>query len=374
VELRSRKRGADALSGQPMDVRALRILEIGDRGLFTQGLPAQTTLVWTGALDWHEASERVVNFSPSRIAWLRRALRSKAFDLVACHVPVYAPWSIAGILRRMFSRKFLAAPASLARSFGVSALPRALEVPLVMLDTEDTPAINRHAFGLLDRARLYFKRELPIDHWRAFFKTAHADLPTRRMRLRERELERVAKLRPLSLGAPAASLAQARFHTGEKTADVFFAGQLAGSSTVRAAGQAQLAALHREGLRIDIPERSLPLVEFLARCGRAWLTWSPEGYGWDCFRHYEAPLVGSVPVISRASTYRHAPLRHGEHCFYYDVEGQGLAETIRAGLADKARLERMARAACEFVHQHHTQQAVCEYVLRTVFDEGRESS
>jgi hypothetical protein len=355
-----------------MDVRVLRILEIGDRGLFAQGLPTQTTLVWTGAEGWREPSERVVNFGPSRVSWLRRTLRSGGFDLVACHVPVYAPWSIAGIVRRTFSRKFLAAPSSLTRSFGICALPRTLDVPLVILDTEDTPAINRHAFALLDRARLYFKRELPIDHWRVFFKTAHADLPTRRMRLRARELGRVAKLRPLSLGVPAASLAQARFHTGDKTADVFFAGQLAGSSTVRTAGEGQLAALRREGWRIDIPDRTLPLAEFLARCGQAWLTWSPEGYGWDCFRHYEAPLVGSVPVISRASAYRHAPLRHGEHCFYYDVEEDGLAQTIRSALADKERLRHMARAACDFVLQHHTQQAVCDYVLRSVFADTRE--
>jgi hypothetical protein len=346
----------------------VRILEVGDRGLFAAGMPEQTTLLWTGAIAQppHGGTQR--DFALSEIGWLRHALAARTFDLVACHVPVYAPWSAQGLFRRLFSRNFLHSPASLIRGFGLAGLPRRSAVPLVLLDTEDTPAINRHAFALLDRARLYFKRELPVDHWHAFLKTAHADLPTRRMRMLAKFREREAKLRPLSLGAPAASLAAARFHEGEKSADLFFAGSIEGSSTVRSAGLAVLQRLRAEGLRIDIPERPLPLAEFLARCGSAWLAWSPEGYGWECFRHYEAPLAGSVPVISRATIHRHRPLIHGEHCFHYDVEGEGLAQTIAAALADKDRLARMARAGAAHVLAHHTPQALCEYVLRSAFE------
>jgi hypothetical protein len=346
----------------------VRILEVGDRGLFAAGMPEQTTLLWTGAIapPPHGATQR--DFALREIGWLRHALAARAFDLIACHVPVYAPWSAQGLFRRLFSRNLLRSPASLIRSFGLAVLPRRLDAPLVLLDTEDTPAINRHAFPLLDRARLYFKRELPVDHWHAFLKTAHPDLPTRRFRMLPKFRERAAKLRPLSIGVPAASLAAARFHEGEKTADVFFAGTIEGSSTVRSAGLAALQRLRAQGVRIDIPDQPLGLPEFLARCGRAWLTWSPEGYGWECFRHYEAPLAGSVPVISRATIHRHAPLVHGEHCFHYDVEGDGLAQTIASALADKDRLARMARAAAAHVLAHHTPQALCEYVLYSAFE------
>jgi Glycosyl transferases group 1 len=359
----------NSTDGKAIDTRALRILEIGDRGVFAAGLPTQTTLLWTGAIACppHQATHH--DFSLRAIAWLRHALAANEFDLVACHVPVYAPWSAQGVVRKLFSRNFLRAPATLIRGFGLAALPRRLDIPLALLDTEDTPSINRHALKLLDRARLYFKRELPVDHWHAFLKTAHPDLPTRRFRMLPQFRARAAKLRPISLGVPAASLAAARFHDGEKTADVFFAGAVEGSSTVRGAGLAVLRRMQQAGLRLDIPEQPLPLAEFLARCGRAWLTWSPEGYGWECFRHYEAPLAGSVPVISRPTIHRHAPLIHGEHCFHYDVEGDGLARTITQALTDQDRLRQIARAGAAHVLAHHTPRALCDYVIASVLAE-----
>lgn len=351
---------------QVVDPRGVRILEIGDRGFFASGLPKQTTLLWTGAITCppHQATRR--DFALHESSWLRHALAAGEFDLVVCHVPVYAPWSVQGVVRRLFSRNFLREPASLIRGYGVAALPRRLQAPLALLDTEDTPVVNRHALKLLDRARLYFKRELPVDHWHAFLKTAHPDLPTRRFRMLPQFRERAAKLRPISLGVPAASREAARFHDGEKTNDVFFAGRVEGSSTVRSAGIAILRRMQQDGLRLDIPDRPLPLAEFLARAGRAWLTWSPEGYGWECFRHYEAPLTGSVPVISRPTIHRYRPLIHGEHCFHYDVEGDALARTITTALADQDRLRRMARASCAHVLAHHTHQALCDYVIESV--------
>src|SRR4029079_6512621 len=94
----------------------------------------------------------------------------------------------------------------------------------------------------------------------------------------------------------------------EKTADIFFTGRVAGSSTVRRRGLAELIALRDNGVRVDIPDNNLPLEDYLARCARAWLTWSPEGYGFDCFRTYEAAICGSVPVISRQTVDRYKPL------------------------------------------------------------------
>ena len=72
----------------------------------------------------------------------------------------------------------------------------------------------------------------------------------------------------------------------------------------------------------------LSLPEFYQRAARAWLVWSPEGLGWDCFRHYEAPACGSVPVINQPNIERHQPLVHGEHAFYYDRSPGELTRTI----------------------------------------------
>src|SRR5262249_47265162 len=156
---------------------------------------------------------------------------------------------------------------------------------------------------------------------------------------------------PISLGLPLGreGLASARpVGAEQKTTDIFFTGRIAGSSTVRHRGLAELVALRDKGVRVDIPENNLSLEEYLGRCARAWLTWSPEGYGFDCFRTYEAALCGSVPVVSRQTIDRYLPLRESEHCFYHDVEPGALTATIEMALRDRERLMRMAQAARAF--------------------------
>lgn len=71
-------------------------------------------------------------------------------------------------------------------------------------------------------------------------------------------------------------------------------------------------------------------------------------------------------MINYPTIRRHAPLEHGEHCYYYAPEPGGLSAAIRAALADKAKLERMATAARQHVLDHHTALARVEYVARTV--------
>jgi glycosyltransferase involved in cell wall biosynthesis len=150
--------------------------------------------------------------------------------------------------------------------------------------------------------------------------------------------------------------------TAEKTADVFFAGSVEGLP-VRERGLRELAALRESGLRVDIPETRLSRREFYARCAQAWLTFSPEGLGWDCFRHYEAAALGSVPVINYPSILRHAPMAEGVHCFFYSPEPGGLTDVVLRALSDKERLKRMASEASALVMRAHTPKALCDHVL-----------
>ena len=124
-------------------------------------------------------------------------------------------------------------------------------------------------------------------------------------------------------------------------------------------------ALRDGGVAIDAPEERLARPVFYRRAARAWLTWSPEGLGWDCFRHYEAAAGGSVPLINQPSIERHAPLLNGVHAVYYDVEPGGLTRAVRAALADRAQLGRMGLAAAAHVAAHHTAATLGRYVVET---------
>jgi hypothetical protein len=157
----------------------------------------------------------------------------------------------------------------------------------------------------------------------------------------------------------------------EKHVDIFFAGRVDHAPDIRVKGLAQLEALATEGVRVDISRERLSRRDFLARCARALIVWSPEGLGWDCFRHYEAALCGAVPLINLPTIRRHAPLFHGVHALYYAVEDNGLQETIRAALADRDRLVTMGQAARNYVLRHHAHTAICDYVVRECLGEVR---
>ena len=125
-------------------------------------------------------------------------------------------------------------------------------------------------------------------------------------------------------------------------------------------------ALRDQGISVDIPDAPLPREEFYRRCAAAWLVWSPEGYGWDCFRHYEAPACGSVPVINLPTIRRHQPLIDGEHALFYEPEPGGLTKAALAALADKPGLTRIAELGREHVLAHHTPTAISRHMA----DEG----
>lgn len=342
----------------------MRILEIGEHSLFKRAWPERTQFVHA-ASDFEQLSNPPVRDIDSRGAIaLRRAIRNGAFELIVLHAPAHAPWSLARLRQCAASRRH-GRRGALARSilpFATGGSP----IPIVVLDMEDQPLIYRHNLRLLDRCKAYFKRELPTDHARLFMRERAPALPTEAERRDARMRARVEKLRPISIGVPAEVPPDLAAGTPKET-DVFFAGRWPGSSTVRDRGIEELRELARAGYRIDIAEVPLSRAEYLRRCARAHLVWSPEGFGWDCFRHYEAAACRSVPLIGQPAIHRYRPLLEGIHCHHYAVEPGGLARAVRLAMKHPERLRRMAAAGRRHVLRHHTHPRLCEYIVKTTF-------
>jgi hypothetical protein len=346
---------------------APRILEIGAVPFMWQVFPDTTEF----HSSWHDetasAPERGRHVvSLAALPRLARRLADPSFDLVVVHAPPFSPWGGRALVRTFFRRSVLSGNLPAFRGFGTELMRFPVAAPIVILDLEDTSTIARSNLFLLDKALLYFKRELPLDYWQVFAGTAHWRVPTPRYRAQKRNRGRIAKLRPLSLGVPsevarrAAALPPA---VGEKTIDVFFAGRVRDSSTVRERGHMELLALRRDGYAIDVSDTGLPLEEYLARCARAHLVWSPEGFGWQCFRTYEAAVCGAAPLCSRPGIERYRPLIEGVHAVYYDVEPGELTRTVKAALADPARLRAIGAAAREHVLAFHTPAAIARHIV-----------
>lgn len=348
------------------DLAGLRIVEIGALPVLKNAFPNQTAFFSTFIrAEGSDPSGESYVLSPSTLTLLWQKIRDPDVSLIVCHPTFFSPWHWRWLARMLFHRRIMSGHFSLARALGPQLLRAKTLAPVAILDREDIPVINRNNFFLLDGCDVYFKRELPADRWRLFFKTGHANLPTPRFRGQPRYARWLEKVHPVSLGPH-----PARFHLlpvdpVEKTVDVFFSGRIEQSSSIRVRGMTELAALKEQGVVVDIPGQHLPPDEFYRRCARAHLTWSPEGLGWDCFRHYEAPVCRSVPVINHPGIERYAPLIAGEHAFFYDVEPGGLTRAILAALADKPALARMAEAGRRHVLAHHSPSAIARHVVET---------
>ncbi|HEY8267414.1 MAG TPA: glycosyltransferase [Xanthobacteraceae bacterium] len=345
----------------------MRILEIGDYHYCVHAYPERTTLLWTG---WRPPSQRgriaYQDCAPLRFLNAMRDVRAGKYDLVVAYAGQYSPWH-PRLWLRAFAREPWKPVATLSRGFGVSWLKFARpSAPVVCLDMSDSFLIGVHNFSLIDMADVYFKRELPADRWHCFVGPGHPFFPSARMRRMPHWQARIDKLRPLSLPVPKFELPKlAADAFPEKTVDIFFAGEAEGNSSVRRRGIEELKALAERGIRVDVPDGRLPWAEYMQRMARAWLTWSPEGVGWECYRPGEALQCRSVPLVNTPTIERYAPLLEGVHAFHYDIEPGGLTRAVEAALADKEKLKRMAIAGREFVHAHRTHRAIVDHVIET---------
>lgn len=349
---------------------APRILEIGGVAFLHTAFPQTTDFfsTWPDETRFDPARGRHI-VSLAGLPSLVRRLADPGYDLVVVQPGSFAPWGWRALSRSLFRRSVLRGSVPVFRACGPQLLRGRVAAPVAVLDLDDHSVIDQSNIFLLDKAVAYFKRELPADHWQVFNGTLHWRLPTHRFRCDAVNRRRVAKLRPIPLGIPFSRWQRplpSLLTAAEKTVDVFFAGSVHGSATVRERGRAELLALRAEGVVVDAPEQPLPLDEFLARCARAWLVWSPAGFGWQCFRTSEAALCGAVPLVNLPTIEQHRPLVLGEHALGYEVEPGGLTRAIRAALADRHRLLVMAAAARAHVLQWHTPAAIGRHIVETV--------
>jgi len=349
-------------------LESLRILEIGHFQMCKLTLPRQTELVWTSTqLDLPATTAAPLTLRGLARLW--RALRTRQHDVIVVYVEQWAPWHWKAF-RHVISLHPLR---TLLKLFVIQTLrfvaPRA---PLAVIDLTEWGFIHRYNEFLLDRCTIYFKRELPFDRWRVFRRVSPGGFPASRFRRNPRNRRRLEKIHPLSLGCSNDHPSDGAFP--EKTSDLFVALTVGASSTVRVEGLREItAALGARGVKVDIAEGRLPRSEFFARMSKAWLTWSPHGFGWDCRRHYEAPLAFSVPVISAPTVVRQFPLIDGEHCFYYcPDEPDALTRAVMRALADRERLRRIAEAAHALVKARHVWPDRIEQLLRMTL--GREAA
>ncbi|MCB1473247.1 MAG: glycosyltransferase family 1 protein [Rhodobiaceae bacterium] len=346
-----------------------RILEIGEIELFSFEMADRTDAFYTS----YRADLRrgrpylgVINlWKAVRAAWRGE------YDLIVLSPPFYPGWHPRSFLAAL---KFTLLRGRIGEAYGAVVSPLLFQAlrfiplpqPLIALELTDSFGIARHQHFLLDKATVFCKRELPVDHWKTLFGSAHRRLPGRRVRMSRRWQQRVAKLRPIGTGFDQWRVGEAGAVFGcEKTSDVFFMGDVAANSTARREAPRLIAQLREAGFKVDFPDTRLDYPEYIRRCAQSWITLSPEGFGWECYRHIEAAIAGSVPLVSVPTIHRYKPLVIGRHCLVYYPDEDNIVEVVRDALSDKARLGAIAQAAHEHAVENLTTLATARDLLRT---------
>ena len=324
-----------------------RILEIGRTSYFSHLYPEHTTWLRTGAPLAHGNADPSSRLALATLLSLLRDLRRGAFGLVILPA-VDMRYGHDAAFGKQLLRSVLAL---LARNEAVGRVAsrwlRLDRAAVAILDYSDDLRVSYETCALVPGFRVYFKREL---------------YPARSLRPGETYAHFNKRVRAITLPLPDES---ASIHCdSEKTTDVFFAGGLHGE--VREQGIGEIHQLAREGYAVDLPGAELSYAEYLQRMCASRIVWSPEGFGWDCYRHYEAPLCRAVPLINRPREKRDLPFEDGVHCLYYDPEPGALTVAVKRALEDRAALAPIAAAARELVLANHTRRAIAEYIERAV--------
>ncbi len=336
-------------------------IEIGNFVLLSRVFPERCAWYWMGRQRPGPLAAYQRRLTLRNVFDLRRKLSAESTRFAFIHVPIRPKKPFDQSLIRM-----------LHGDFGVLAFREAISAvncPLVGLDFNDATEMSDTALKVLERSVCFFKRELPTDLARL--------LPKRASAAQRIAVERNAhKLKPISLGLCSGRVGSLPQERVAKRYDLFFSGDT--NSPVRKLEIALLEKLRGLGVRICRPESRLTQREFLETCAQSYLVWSPEGAGWDCFRHYEAAACGSVPVMNLPPITCHHPLVHGLHAWYYKSEyrdrtadrgdfasvTEGFVATVQNALQNREKLEQMGLAAREFVLRHHTHEAIVNHIIQ----------
>lgn len=150
--------------------------------------------------------------------------------------------------------------------------------------------------------------------------------------------------------------------------DLFFCADMVSEARQKAVEELEL--LKKDGFNVLVITERISFTEYWEYLTRAKLVVSPEGYGFECFRHYEAMLAGAVPLINCPDIPRHSYLKNGRNAFFYRDNSNGLRDVARRILVQVEWLKSMSNQVKEYVRVYHSHSFVGKHVLAKLLVEG----
>ncbi|MGR0480680.1 MAG: glycosyltransferase family protein [Candidatus Electronema sp. V4] len=229
--------------------------------------------------------------------------------------------------------------------------------PVAVVDFDDWLALAPAGQELLRGCSFYFKREL---HFNRFF-LYYPDRPSPWRKMREQILPLCGKARRLPLGIEDQKYQELqKLRRDGQDIDVFCCGQPTSTLRIRAAEELKKLA-STTNWKIVVVD-SMPFKEFCQHIARSKITVSVSGGGWDCFRHYEAAALGSLPLMDRP-TIDTCWLDIAAGTFFFDSTFRNFQERIEFFLTCPERRSAALAAITQHVEQEMLHSKIVERIV-----------
>ncbi|WP_446010909.1 hypothetical protein [Candidatus Electrothrix sp.] len=166
--------------------------------------------------------------------------------------------------------------------------------PVAAIDLSEPACLSQSGRRVFEESTLFFKRELPYDRYFMYY----PDRPAPWKEWRKKLLPFFDKVYGIPLGIEDDKyFALKRLRHAEKDIDVFISGAV--SNTQRKTAIALLDEIRAEKEWNIVMLDHVSFDEYCELVARSKVTISIGGSRWECFRHYEAVALGSVPLMNR---------------------------------------------------------------------------
>ncbi len=232
-------------------------------------------------------------------------------------------------------------------------------VPVAAVDFNDWTCLTPGDQKILQDSSFYFKRELPFNRYFLYYQKRPAPWSEWRKKLSQG----LDKVHNIPLGIEDEKYFQLKKQRAEtQDIDIFFCGEATSTPRLKAVQILQEMAASTS-LNIVIDEK-LPFEEYCEKTARSRITLSVSGGGWDCFRHYEAVALGSVPFIDRptvdAAWWQHLPAD-----IFFENTFENFRDLLEKLLNNEQRRETYLDQIEKQVEAHMLHSKIVEYIVHT---------
>ena len=233
--------------------------------------------------------------------------------------------------------------------------------PIAVIDDMDDPFIWPRDFELFMNCAVYFKREMPFDEFFCYrlFDIKFID--------KQKRIDLTQKLKPIWISYDKESIdaftdTDTFIPYEERDIDVAFFCNIHMSHN-RVKILPILEALGKKYNVITTENSKFAKDEFYEKLKRCKIGISLDGRGWDCPKHYELMLCGTLLFIPRPPIQLAIDLKDGENCIFIDNQLRDVESLVHTYLNDIELCAGIAKKGHELTKRSLGNDKLVEYVL-----------